>query len=514
MNAIATYCPGSSCAIDPAGSCVFCYADGLDHDGDGYSYTEGDCQDCDPLVNPGAYDFPGNGLDEDCSGTADDEPTSCDVGLPFSTDLGTNYAKAIDLCRFTTAAATGSSKTWGVISASLVRADGSTACSNSLQRAITSQFGNNNFPQMGARMALFSSGTARDANDSGYVNPSGQYASYNASTYTAPPAGFPKNAAGCPNGTAAYDSCGLSLQIRAPTNAQSFSYMFDFFSTEYSEWICTAYNDTFIARYLGALNPFADKNISFDSNNNPVSVNVGFFGIPTSPSATSHPHLDGTGFSGYCNNYGYSPSGMCGGATGWLTTTAPVTPGEVITLHYSIWDTGDHVWDSTVILDNFQWSTQTSGISTQPTIPPPPPPTFSEGSFIRDYDADEACPSGTKPVWGHWSWTSTTPNDSRIEFYVSTATTQAGLSSAPEDALQFTNPPGPSALAGSHAIAKVAPTDTQNGAAVVDTTLANKNRPRNQRFVRVRSRLLPASDLLSAPTLHAWNLEVSCQPNE
>jgi hypothetical protein len=493
---------------------VFCYADTLDHDGDGWSYATGDCKDCDPLINPGAYDFPTNGVDEDCSGSVDDEPAGCDAGLPFSTDLGTNYAKAMDLCRFTTAGATGTAKTWGVIQSSLVQANGSTPCSNSLQRAITSQWGNNNFPQQGTRMAVVSSGTARDTNDPGYINPSGQSASYDAGTNVAPPAGFPKNAAGCPNGSAANDSCGVSMQIRAPTNALSFSYMFDFFSTEYSEWICTAYNDTFIALYYGALNPFADKNISFDSNNNPVSVNVGFFGIPTNPSLTSHPHLDGTGFAGYCGNYGQSPNGMCGGATGWLTTTAPVNPGEVITLHYSIWDTGDHVWDSTVLLDNFRWSPQTSGISTQPTVPPPPPPTYTEGNFIRDYDALEACPAGSKFVWGHWSWTSTTPNDSSIEYYVRTATTQAGLASAPEDPLRFSNPPGPAALTGQHTIAKTAPTDTQNGAAVVDKTLQNANRPRNNRFVRIRSRLRPSTDLLSAPTLHAWNLEVSCQPNE
>lgn len=514
VNAIATSCPGSSCAINTAGQCVFCYADSTDHDGDGYSFTQGDCKDCDPLVNPGAYDFPGNGLDDDCSGTADDEPTGCDVGLPFSTNTTNNYAKAIDICRFSSASASGSAKTWGVLSDSLVQANGTSACSNTLQRAITSQFGNGNFPKAGQRMAVFSSGTARDTNDPGYVNPSGQFASYNAGTFATPPAGFPKNAAGCPNGSAARDSCGYKLQIRAPTNAKSFAYDFNFFSTEYSEWICTAYNDSYIALYYGALNPFADKNISFDASNNPVSVNVGFFSIPTGPTQTSHPLLDGTGFSGNCNNYGYSPNGMCGGATGWLTTTAPVNPGEVITLHFSIWDTGDNVWDSTVLMDNFRWSSQTATIQTQPTIPPPPPPTFSAGNFIRDYDANDACPYGTKPVWGSWSWTTTTPSNSSIEFYVKTASTLAGLDTAPEDAIRFTNPPGPGALSGTPAIARTSPTDTRNGSAVVAQTFASMSRPQGNRFVRVRSALKPSTDLLSAPVLHAWNLEASCQPAE
>lgn len=516
VAAIPTYCPGSSCAADTSGTCVFCYADSIDHDGDGYSYAQGDCKDCDPTINPGAYDFPGDGLDQDCSGTPDDEVASCDTGLPFSTSNPDNYAKAMELCRFTSQNATGAAKTWGVISAKLVQADGVTPCSNSRQRAITPQFGGGNFPKGGASMAVYSSGTARDTNDPGYVNPSGQYASYNANTHVSPPSGFPKNAAGCPNGSAANDSCGLKVTIRAPTNAKSFSYAFDFFSSEYPEWVCTAFNDTFVALYDGALNPFADKNISFDANNNPVSVNVGFFNIPGNPTTTSHPLLNGTGFSGSCfNNYGgasYTAKGSCGGSTGWLVTSAPVKPGEEITLHYSIWDTGDHVWDSTTLLDNFQWSPNTSNISTTPTPPPPTPPQYSEGSFTRIYDGQQACPSGTQPVWGSWSWTSTTPNDSKIEFYVKTADTQAGLASAPESALQFSNPPGPSALAGQSAVARTSPTDTQNGSAVVDTTLANLNLPRHSRFMQVRARLLPSSDKLSAPTLNAWNLEASCPP--
>ena len=514
VNAVATHCGGASCALTTGNACVFCFADGMDHDGDGYSFTAGDCKDCDPLVNPGAFDFPGNGLDEDCSGAADDELTACDTGLAFASNDPTAYAKAMELCRFSSSGATGKSKTWGVLGASLAQANGSD-CTNSLQRAVTPQFGTNNFPKAGSSMAVFSSGTARDTNDPGYVNPNGQASSYNANTFATPPAGFPKNAAGCPNGTAAYDSCGLLLQVRAPTNAKSFSFDFDFFSSEYSEWVCTAYNDSFIALYSGALNPYADKNISFDSKLNPVSVNVGFFSIPGNPTTTSHPHLDGTGFGGACTNSMYGkPNGVCGGATGWLTTSAPVNPGETIKLHYSIWDTGDHVWDSTVLMDHFQWSPQTSTITTQPSLPPPPPPTFGEGSFTRVYDADEACSGGATPIWGHWSWTATTPNDSRVEYFVKTASTAAALATATEHPLEFSNPPGPAALVGQQAAAKTSPWDTQNGSAVVNTTLAKKGEITSRRFVQIRSRLVPASDKLSAPTLHAWNLEVSCKPGE
>src|SRR3974390_2879086 len=40
----------------PMGSCQ--YQDGTDHDGDGFSYNDGDCNDCDPNTNPRAFAVP------------------------------------------------------------------------------------------------------------------------------------------------------------------------------------------------------------------------------------------------------------------------------------------------------------------------------------------------------------------------------------------------------------------------------------------------------------------------
>ncbi len=45
--------------------------DTVDHDGDGFSPAQGDCDDTNPSIHPGAVEICGNGLDEDCDGVAD-----------------------------------------------------------------------------------------------------------------------------------------------------------------------------------------------------------------------------------------------------------------------------------------------------------------------------------------------------------------------------------------------------------------------------------------------------------
>ena len=91
-----------------------------DGDGDGFTPAAGDCNDCTNQMNPGAFDYPGNGVDEDCNGVPDDEPVGCDNQ---TVDIGYGdpvvAAHAIGICRM----AQGSS--WGLVSAKYVKADGS-----------------------------------------------------------------------------------------------------------------------------------------------------------------------------------------------------------------------------------------------------------------------------------------------------------------------------------------------------------------------------------------------------
>lgn len=314
-----------------------------DNDGDGYTPAQGDCNDCDPNVNPGAIEVivnqpVGDGgipkpADEDCDGTIDNVAPPCDDGIALADFDPMNGARAIDLCQLATPGK------WGVLNAAYVRADG-TPAAPSPQVGIVDGFGPNVAVQLGKRMLGLSSGHARipgqpDSCDS--LSCSG----YGAGT---PPPGFPADVQGCAGASNINDDVGLEVKVRAPTNATGYSFLFDFYSFEYPEWVCTSYNDQFIALVspppLGAIN----GNISFDSKKNPVSVNIAFFDV-CQGCALGTAQLQGTGFDVWDD----------AGATSWLKTEAPVVGGQEVTIRFAIWDTGDQAWDSTVLVDSFQW---------------------------------------------------------------------------------------------------------------------------------------------------------------
>jgi hypothetical protein len=199
------------------------------------------------------------------------------------------------------------------------------------------------------------------------------------------PAGFPKSAAGCPMGTEVDDVIDVKLTIKVPANAKGVTFDFDFYSGEWPDFVCSPFNDSFIA-YLrsSAFNAGNPDNVSFDSSGNPISVNNGFFGVCTpntptgcegggSTNATSvcslgPGQLAGTGFEDQGTWCTQESAG--GGATGWLTSKAPVKAGETISLELIIWDTGDYNYDSSVLVDNLSW--QPEEMTVPVTAPTPP----------------------------------------------------------------------------------------------------------------------------------------------
>jgi hypothetical protein len=176
----------------------------------------------------------------------------------------------------------------------------------------------------------------------------------------------------------------LTLRIRVPNEAHSFKVSAKFFSSEFPEWVCSSYNDFFVvlldSTYSGTPANPTDKNLAVyitpDSRHYPVGVNLvsgntGLFTdcvngttgcaggtLGSTATCTGTSGLTGTGFDvadpGQCN-----ANSLVGGATSWMNIRGNVVPGEVITLRFAIWDTGDGTYDSLVLLDNFEWSSQT-----------------------------------------------------------------------------------------------------------------------------------------------------------
>ncbi|HEX4457718.1 MAG TPA: choice-of-anchor L domain-containing protein, partial [Polyangia bacterium] len=122
--------------------------------------------------------------------------------------------------------------------------------------------------------------------------------------------------------------------------------------------VCSQYNDEFLAIVQSSSTYTTPTNISFDAQKNPVTVDSGFFTVCDDYPLNSHDNNctapptnnNGTGFE-----TAEDPGTPSGGSTGWLSTTVPINPGEDVTLRFAIFDEGDHILDSAVLIDNFSW---------------------------------------------------------------------------------------------------------------------------------------------------------------
>jgi hypothetical protein len=370
--------------------------DSTDEDGDGYGVCDNDC--CDvagpecaspAVVNPGAFDDADNMVDDDCDGTIDNAVPLCGAGLLSNSNNPFDYARAIDLCQFTTENPPLDQQIWGVIAANLWRANDMGA-PNANARSIRPAFGTNNTPQMGPNFSVLSSGYAaapgqanppHGAWEPGFDMGAGPDVPAPAAWLADNGGAFP-NAPGCsvPGNTTAFDSAMLRVRIRVPTNAQSFSVDMYFMSAEYPEYVCTPFNDFFVTLVdsTDPTNP-ADSNIAiYDDGVDqwPVGVNLvsaapGLFtqcdngetGCALGPlgnynGCTTEAGLLATGFD--ADAAACAANDDVGGGTGWLNMSGNVTPGEVMEIRFVIWDTGDSAWDSVVLLDNWQWSVTAS----------------------------------------------------------------------------------------------------------------------------------------------------------
>lgn len=284
-----------------------------------------------------------------------DPAAPCDSGVAIDTDDPFEAAAAMGLCTRAT-----EDDAWGLVDARWTMADGSAATSVDayhLGHGVLRSFGDEVSPREGDRLLVLSSGTARQPGDPDYFTPEGFD-----KLYTSPsPAGYPKESPACPGVSTGitHDDVALEVVVRAPPDAESLAFDFDFFTYEWPVFVCSPFNDFFFALMTPTPDGLSDPNISFDSEGNLVSVNNALVkvcdcvGGPPCDAPPMMPivefdcedgddELDGTGFEDHA-------------ATSWLTTRAPVVPGQDTSLRFTIYDSGDGFLDSTVVIDNFRW---------------------------------------------------------------------------------------------------------------------------------------------------------------
>ncbi len=139
-------------------------------------------------------------------------------------------------------------------------------------------------------------------------------------------------------GTTAFDVSVLQLDLVAPSGANCLRLDFAFYSEEFPEWVGTPYNDAFIAeldRSTWSANQTisAPDNFAFDPKGQVVSINS------TGATSMNDVNAGGTTYDG---------------ATALLEAATPVAAGRHA-LYLSIFDQGDHIYDSAAFVDNVRF---------------------------------------------------------------------------------------------------------------------------------------------------------------
>lgn len=309
-----------------------------DLDGDGFTPNTGDCDEYEALINPNAFEVADNGRDDDCDDAVDEAPEECDCAG------GATLPAGLDLCdpRF-------------LLSFDRVfHIETATLGAGVRNRYGTG--GNDLAPQRGCAYTILATGPVDIADCDPFDCPDGKrqygtdfYYRYDpwmfCDEFNSEPDPDPDGA----DGAIICDTNQLVLHLRAPANANGFTFDFLYLSTEYPEYVDLGFNDTFYA-IIDRPTTGERINISFDEQESEIEIDNAFFEDPPTT------NIDGTGYDGMCNDdFGYN---LCGSSTGWLRTQWSINPGEEFTLTFSIHDEGDGVLDSGVIIDNFAWSNE------------------------------------------------------------------------------------------------------------------------------------------------------------
>jgi hypothetical protein len=178
------------------------------------------------------------------------------------------------------------------------------------------------FPREGESFAVLSTGTAANA--------------YNSNDQPDLTSDYGKTST---RSSVIYDVTVLKVDITVPAAANCLLGVdFRFFSEEYPEYVGSSYNDAFLAEVdettwtVTGNEIDAPRNFAFDQQGNPITVNAAGAASMTAELAV------GTTYDG---------------GTDILTAAAPLSPGQH-SLYFSLFDTGDGAYDSTVLIDNIR----------------------------------------------------------------------------------------------------------------------------------------------------------------
>lgn len=328
----------------------------VDHDFDGFFTCispdhpdrpqEIDCDDNRFGAQPGGHEFPNNGFDDDCDGEVDEEPELCPCTLTNASNPDA-LGDAIDLCG-------------GYLSEV-------TTVGDDAQIQVFAAYPGELQPHGGECMVAMSTGRAAPRVTQEGVQPG---TDFNIEASDPDPDGPDEPV---------YDRAQLRLRLTPPPNAQSFRFSFMFMSSEWPEFLCDVYNDTFYAiAESNAILQGEPTNISLDRNGNEITVNAAFFEHPDDWTTdlgdtpfgrnefASCPFFVGDDtctLPEYCDESG--SLGRVGSGSGWLTTQAPLDPEQdELVLVFSVHDEGDGILDSVVLIDDFQWQPFRTSVST------------------------------------------------------------------------------------------------------------------------------------------------------
>jgi hypothetical protein len=144
----------------------------------------------------------------------------------------------------------------------------------------------------------------------------------------------------------ANDLLWFDFTVEVPVGTYGYEFDFVYFSNEFYEFVDSLFNDIFVVwsdseAYVG--------NVCF-IDEQPCTVTAldaiadAWSGVDTDG---TDPTLDGTGFDGI---------GSTGGqATGWALLKGAAEPGENLELTWAVFDMGDTIYDTAVIIDNWRW---------------------------------------------------------------------------------------------------------------------------------------------------------------